>query len=551
MQRALAGLIALAALGLAIHNAIVVPTGGSIGLTLRQRGLLVRAIVAPGGPAARAGIRTGDVIDYAATALDTRIAASGLIAQAGRRYAIPILRNGERRTVAFVAVPNAANSHAGLLVDFALSVVYATFCLLVIARAPPGRISTQLAWLLAFSVLQTTISDVQFTAANAYTSFYVGVLLQFVTFGAMQALLILLICSLPVGTPAVRRRIAAWVPLFVLLSYGDLLALALSVAWPIFGSLPFLIAITASSVLYDAVAIVALYWLARSAPRPDRVRVRWFLSTIVVCGFASFAVFAVNDAFIHDSTIAIATYYLSTFMLIGPVYATLRHQLVDLDVVLSRSTVYGIISLGIVFVFLTLEWLANTLAESQAGLERWGHATALVSFAAAIAIGLSVRPLHARIESIVNQLFFGERLRRFRLLESFATESDYVESRADLIRLTFEAVRDALETPEVSLYLHEGDAYARARTSTEAAPARLGLGDRLILQLLERSEPFVSEVETLHDWLIVPLRVRTARLGFIACGRKPDHTRYLADEEGTLDRVAHHVATSYALLQHE
>ncbi|HUA09229.1 MAG TPA: GAF domain-containing protein [Candidatus Acidoferrales bacterium] len=548
-HRFFAGLIALMALGLSIYNVAVAPTGGSIGMTLRQRDGVVRAVVVRGGPAARAGIVAGDVIDYRSTSLDARIAAAGLLSHAGDTYHFPIVRNGITTIAGVTAQRSGSVSRPGLLADLGLAILYTAFCLLVIARAPPGRISTLLAWVLAIAATSDAIADFQFTAPTIYGAFFIGAVAQFAVIGAMQALLIAIICELPVGTPTLRRRLMRLIPVLALLTYGDLPVLVLSVAWPVFTTPVLFDALTWISIAYDLVAAVALLSLAGTAPAEERVRVRWFISTIALCIFFIPALFAYNDAFVHNEEFGVASYYLSSFAFVGPVYATLRHQLVDLDVVLSRSAVYGIISLAIVLIFLALEWAANTLAESQVSESHWGDAARLASFAIAMVVGLSMRPLHKRIESVVNGVIFRDRLRKLHLLQSFARESDLIESRRVLIDLTFGAVYDSLETPGVALYIGDGQSYARERSTDDAMPARLDRGDRLVLQLLERSSPFVSDVATLQGWLIVPLRVRTEVVGFIACGRKRDRTQYLGEEREALDRVAHHVATSYALLE--
>ncbi|HEX8805321.1 MAG TPA: hypothetical protein VF741_00175, partial [Candidatus Aquilonibacter sp.] len=529
MHRYLAGLVALIALGLSIRNAAVGPTGGWIGMTFRQSGGVVRAVVADGGPAAHAGVQSGDVIDFAATSLDARIAASGLIPRAGDTFAFPILRNGAPATIAVTAAINPTNSRYGLLADLFLALVYTTFCLIVLTRASPGRVSSLLAWVLAAYALQNAVSDFQYTASSTNGSFFLGAAGQLITTAVVQGLLVAIVCSLPVGTPMLRKRIFTFIPLFALLAYGDLPALVFSVAWPVFTAPPLFNAIVGVSVFYNIAAALVLYWLAGTAATEDRVRVRWFISTIALCGYVAPALFAVNDAYIHNPIAAIVSNYATSFTLVGPVYATLRHQLIDLDVVLSRSAVYGVISLTVVLVFLALEWLANKVAEAQVG-QRWSGAAQLASFAIAIAVGLSMRPLHARVERIVNAVIFRERLARLALLESFVTESDYVESRSVLLQLAFTATCDSIDTPDVAVYLGNGEHYNRIHTTNEQIPHQLDRSDRLVLQLLQQPSPFVSEVAPLHAWLIVPLQVRTETLGFIGCGHKRDRTRYLADE---------------------
>lgn len=548
MHRYLAGLVALIALGLSTYNAAVAPTGGSIGMTFREFGGSVHAVVLPNGPAARAGIRDGDAIDFRATSLDARMAASGLISHAGATYVYPVVRDGVSTSVAVTATLSTSDSRAGLIADFCLALLYVTFCIVVLTRASPGRISVLLAWVLAAYALQNAISDYQYTAPNIFGSFVVGAAGQLITTGVVQALLIAIICNLPVATAAVRQLILRLIPVLALLAYGDLPALVFSIFWPVLTAPLLFNTLVGVSLVYGFTVAVVLIWLAGTAAPEDRVRVRWFISTIALCGCICPVLFAINDAYIHNGTVAVLTYYATSFSLVGPIYATLRHQLVDLDVILSRSAVFGIISLTLVLIFLALEWLANTVAEAQVG-DRWTGATQFVSFVIAIAVGLSIDPVHERVKSAVNAVFFRERLRKLRLLESFISESNYVESRTTLLKLAFAATRDSIETSEIAIYLGDNDRYTRIHATHERIPQELDRSERLILQLLQRASPFVSDVEPLRAWLIVPLHVRTETLGFIACGRKHDRTRYLADEEGTLERVAHHVATSYALLR--
>jgi hypothetical protein len=55
-------------------------------------------------------------------------------------------------------------------------------------------------------------------------------------------------------------------------------------------------------------------------------------------------------------------------------------------------------------------------------------------------------------------------------------------------------------------------------------------------------------VRELDQWLIVPLVPRTDAIGFLACAERPDRSAYVNDEVAVIERVAKHVATSYALL---
>lgn len=163
-----------------------------------------------------------------------------------------------------------------------------------------------------------------------------------------------------------------------------------------------------------------------------------------------------------------------------------------------------------------------------------------------------MRHVHAVIEKRVNGMFFRARTLRLQSLERFAYEADITDSRESLLNLTFQTLEQSIETPFVALYIADGAGFALVRSSDPSAAERLDKNDRLVLRLLRWPQAFqFDDPGAMHDWLIVPLLVRTNVMGFMACGPKADHTRYLPDELTALDTLAHHVATSYAFISSE
>jgi len=238
-----------------------------------------------------------------------------------------------------------------------------------------------------------------------------------------------------------------------------------------------------------------------------------------------------------------------SFALVGPVYATLRHHLIDVDVALSRSAVVGLVSMFLLVGFGAAEWIAGKLSSALTGQGRWHGLTAqLLSFAAAVAIGLWFRQLHARTESSVKAVVFRERERRLRLLRQFAREADVVDDRNVLVKVTFDALLESLEAADFAIYLADGDAFACVRTAGVSVPERLSKADRLVLTLLRDAACFTNEAELLRGWLVVPLPARTKLVGFLACGPKRDRTGYLPEEVAALESVAQHVGAAYAML---
>jgi hypothetical protein len=95
------------------------------------------------------------------------------------------------------------------------------------------------------------------------------------------------------------------------------------------------------------------------------------------------------------------------------------------------------------------------------------------------------------------------------------------------LQLTFEALCDALRPADVALYIQGESGFTCAHATTKAVPDHLAKDSRLVLQVRLQTEPFLSRVRELDQWLIVPLIPRTDAIGFLACAERPDRSAYV------------------------
>jgi len=98
------------------------------------------------------------------------------------------------------------------------------------------------------------------------------------------------------------------------------------------------------------------------------------------------------------NTLSSATTFLRP---VSIVIAVLRYRLWDIDIILSRTLVYGILSAGIVVTYILLVGLLGTLFNTNVSL-------AAVLVTAALTIP-SFQSLHTRVQRAVNRITFGER----------------------------------------------------------------------------------------------------------------------------------------------
>jgi len=546
--RLLALIISTACVVLAVYNTVTPDRYYIAPLSRTTVGSQVRLIVPPGSPAERAGLQSGDVLDLTSTSLAQRVKIFAA-APAGETVTVPVVRAG--RTVSVMMKAPAPSSTMARLIDLILVVIEFCFALLVMTRASNQRLSRMVVLLVVVQQVGTVAADFWETAPTALSAFFVGVVGQLVMVSVTSAVALLAIAALPAGMPKLRGALVLFSPVLGLFTALDptVFGCALSVLLPHISTASLTAFNVLSIVVALALAVIAVA-IAQSSDEEQRMRSLWFVSTISLFWFFGIALASTNALWLgNQAWLFWTSFYMLSAMILGPIYATLRHRIVDLNFVISRSAVFAALSLIIVVCFAGVEWLAGKLADSFLREGFWAGVVAqVVSFSFALVIGLYLQSVHAKVESWVNGFIFRERNRKLRLLQSFVREADLLQTRPELLRVTFEALTESIDTDEIALFINDGGNLVRIHATKESVPERLERSDRLVLQLSERMCSFVSEVPSLTNWYVIPLAVRRELIGAVACGRKRDHTAYLPDESHALVDVAQHVSTSYALL---
>lgn len=153
-----------------------------------------------------------------------------------------------------------------------------------------------------------------------------------------------------------------------------------------------------AGVFINAASIVAAFVLPAALLASDpkyRVRVAWLTIAIAPEFIFSWLGFQVSTVWFYP---------LGLWLFVGPAlltYAVLSRRIVDLGFVLNRAAVYSVVSLVLLGCFILTEWaLAGALSDA--------NRTTNVAAAAAIAIalGLSMRFVHTRVDKIVDRIFF-------------------------------------------------------------------------------------------------------------------------------------------------
>lgn len=310
------------------------------------------------------------------------------------------------------------------------------------------------------------------------------------------------------------------------------------------------------SLVFALALVAAILNAFASARREDAAPVRWLGGMWLVS--TAFAVAPAVEG-LAGGTI-LQTHFgdfvnaaSAWFIAFGVAYPVLRHRLVDLNILVSRATVFTLVSMIIVAIFVGAEWGIAKLFEQSFGLSRdkSGLAAQLLTLVIVLVLGMSARSIHGFVEERLTKAFFRKRLQGLAEIERVAREADAATDAPELMQLAVQTVKHALAPLGVAYYLHRGDRYERC-ANAEAAhfPPVYRFNEGVPLRLRRWQEAFEvadDSAERLH-MLFVPMTVRGDLIGFLCCGPKVDRTPYLEDETRALSLLTHHTAIATALL---
>jgi hypothetical protein len=138
--------------------------------------------------------------------------------------------------------------------------------------------------------------------------------------------------------------------------------------------------------------------------------------------------------------------------------AILRHRLYDIDVLINRTLVYGLLTLSLAVVYASGIVLTQVLFRALTGQE-----TQLAIVASTLAIAALFGPLRRRVQGFIDRRFYRNKYDAAKTLESFSArlrdETDLETLSDDLVW----AVRETVQPAHASLWLRPSPARGEER----------------------------------------------------------------------------------------
>jgi hypothetical protein len=300
--------------------------------------------------------------------------------------------------------------------------------------------------------------------------------------------------------------------------------------------------------VYFLIAITSSFWIAnRTASGADRKRVRW-VSTSLAVGFSGVVVNIVVLVARHFESLPWMPYLALTMVAIplGLGYAIVRHRVIDIGFVVNRALVFGTVSAIVVVAFMVLEWLLGTV------LVKVSHVTSTsLELGLALLLGFSLRTIHAKVDKVVDDVFFRSRHEAERALRMLARELAFVTDPRVAIARAHDELVARTGAADAAIYVVDRQAALRVDPAESASPGRVDVDDAALVRLRATRAPLrLREVRSaLRGDRAYPMLVRDALSGAVVLGPKTNGEAYAPDEIATVEAVAQALGNALDALQ--
>ncbi|HTY12667.1 MAG TPA: histidine kinase N-terminal 7TM domain-containing protein, partial [Candidatus Omnitrophota bacterium] len=147
-------------------------------------------------------------------------------------------------------------------------------------------------------------------------------------------------------------------------------------------------------------------------------------------------------------------YYLAppaTLIMIGFIaYAIVKHRLMSIEIVIQKSTVYGVATIFIMALY------AFSIAISEKYLRSiFGYTSLLITSAAALLIAIAYQPLVGFFQNVADRIFFRDRYDYQKTLRRISQEIATVIKLEELTKLIVSSFIDTMKVSEISFLLNE------------------------------------------------------------------------------------------------
>lgn len=241
-------------------------------------------------------------------------------------------------------------------------------------------------------------------------------------------------------------------------------------------------------------------------------------------------------------------------------YAMVRYHLLDVWILVSRATVYGVIT-----AFVTLVFFASVTTVHMMSLNETLGGSAISSLIAAVLVVLLIQPIKESVQLAVERTILRRHYDDAQLIERLVRITAETVQLDSLLQSVAEEVSSSLGVRRLRIFLREND---HGGNLTQAYPADGTVGgfteqeaSELMSYIRSHGTP-VSPQEIRYHWgdpkhqtiaevleasgarVMIPLRSKTGPVGLMLMGEKDSHEMYSQQDHHVFRSVAGAIATA-------
>jgi signal transduction histidine kinase len=203
-----------------------------------------------------------------------------------------------------------------------------------------------------------------------------------------------------------------------------------------------------------SVLVAQIYRYRRVSSVVQRQQTKWVVFGISI-GFGGFLVLDIFSTFFSSliqgqfaiSIIGTAFYLVLLIIPLSIGIAILRSRLWDIDIIINRTLVYGLLTAIVVGLYILVVGGLSTLLQVRGNL--------IISLLATGLIAMLFQPLRSRLQLAVNRLTYGDRDDPYRIISRLGTHLEATLTSDAILPTVVETVAQALRLPYVTIELKE------------------------------------------------------------------------------------------------
>jgi signal transduction histidine kinase len=204
----------------------------------------------------------------------------------------------------------------------------------------------------------------------------------------------------------------------------------------------------------------------RRADRHEQQQIKWF----------GYAVFLLVLYFLTDGVVTALGVRRSIWLdTVGPVVAfgslpvglgiaILRHRLYDIDLVINRTVLFGLLAAFITAIYVGIVIGIGSLIGGRGNL--------FLSIVATAVVAVAFQPIRARAGHFANRLVYGKRATPYEVLSTFSDQLGEGYSTEDILPRIARIIGEATGAERTAVWVHIGDQFRPSATWPEADAAR-------------------------------------------------------------------------------